>query len=87
MKYSMMLYGTCMQPTTRFNFTFTILIERVKIKLLMCDAPLEGVLLIVVHDHVNGPPELFPLGLVVNFLDGDLMFLAPGHADPVTREM
>ena len=42
----------------------------------------EDVLLVLVHDHVDGPPELLPLGLVVNLLDGDLVLLTPRHADP-----
>ena len=45
------------------------------------------VLLVVAHDHVNGPAELFSLGFVVNFLNGDFVFLAPGHANPVIIEM
>ena len=62
-----------------------------KIKLLQSDYvdhvdALEGVLLVVPHDHVDGPTELLPLGLVVNLLDGDLVLLAPRHADPKTED-
>ena len=56
--------------------------ERVKTLLLPLCPGSEDVLLVLVHDHVDGPPELLPLGLVVNLLDGDLVLLTPRHADP-----
>lgn len=43
---------------------------------------LEVIFFITVHDHVDGPSELFPLGLVVDLLDGDGVLLAPGHGYP-----
>ena len=49
-----------------------------KIKLLQSEDvdhvdALEGVLLVVPHDHVDGPPELLPLRLVVDLEDEIMM--------------
>jgi len=36
---------------------------------------------VVVHDHVNRPTELLPVGFRVNLLNGDLMCFAPLYTD------
>ena len=78
-----MLNDACAVKVTKELSSFIELSdERVKTLLLPPCPRSEDVLLVLVHDHVDGPPELLPLCLVVNLLDGDLVLLTPRHADP-----